>query len=194
MKRTMMIGLAASLLMACGGAKPTESDWVSRGSRASRTHVEVAQLDEGCDVATIYFGYDSADLDTHSQGELQRLAACVSNGRTLPVHLVGAADPRGTEEYNLALGERRAQTVRGYLLGLGLPSDTVTYASVGEEMAMGTNEATWALDRHVMPVVREQARGLERPVMGYSNDLDRPRFDAHAVIERAKREQQRAAH
>ena len=63
--------------------------------------------------------------------------------------LTGACDPRGTEEYNIALGERRASAVRDYMRALGLNSSRVSITSVGEEMATGTDEASWALDRNV---------------------------------------------
>ncbi len=65
--------------------------------------------------------------------------------------LTGACDPRGTEEYNIALGERRASAVREYMRSLGLNSSRVSITSVGEEMATGTDEASWAQDRNVTP-------------------------------------------
>lgn len=63
--------------------------------------------------------------------------------------LTGACDPRGTEEYNIALGERRASAVRDYMRALGLNSSRISITSVGEEIATGTDEASWARDRHV---------------------------------------------
>ena len=63
--------------------------------------------------------------------------------------LTGAADPRGTEEYNIALGERRGQSVRSYLVSLGMNSGRISVTSVGEEMATGSDEAGWARDRNV---------------------------------------------
>ncbi len=70
-------------------------------------------------------------------------------GSGVSLLLSGAADPRGTEEYNIALGERRAQAVRSYLVSLGLDGNSVSTTSVGEEMASGTDEAGWARDRNV---------------------------------------------
>ena len=91
------------------------------------------------------------------------MANCIIRGRGLPIHLVGAADPRGTEEYNLALGERRSLSVRQYLEALGADPSMLSFSSVGEEMARGDNEATWQLDRHVEPRIREIAGGLASP-------------------------------
>jgi len=64
------------------------------------------------------------------------------------VHLTGLTDPRGTEEYNLALGDRRAQAAKKYLDTLGLES-TMSASSMGEELATGSDEATWGRDRRV---------------------------------------------
>jgi peptidoglycan-associated lipoprotein len=65
------------------------------------------------------------------------------------VHLVGHTDPRGTEEYNLALSDQRAQAVRRYLENLGVPSGRLVVVPKGELEAQGTDEQTWAEDRRV---------------------------------------------
>jgi len=62
--------------------------------------------------------------------------------------LTGTCDPRGTEEYNLALGERRAQSAQQYLKSLGVTGE-ITVSSMGEELATGTDESGWARDRRV---------------------------------------------
>jgi len=185
MNRTTIGLIALGLIFsACGGAQNTERESPFR-VRASNPHteVEVTRLEDPCHVGTLYFGHNSADLDARSVFELERIAECVSQDRGLPVHLVGSADPRGTEEYNLALGERRAQTVRRYLVNLGVDSRLLTFSTVGEEFSRGTNEATWALDRHVEPSVHETSRGLRRPDEGYSHALDRPRIDSRSARE-----------
>ena len=66
------------------------------------------------------------------------------NGR---VRITGAADPRGTEEYNLALGDRRATSVKRFLSALGVADTAIETVSTGEEFATGTDESTWARDR-----------------------------------------------
>lgn len=178
----MALLCAATILGACGGAQSTTTDGPLRARTTDgNAEVEVDQYAEACEAGALYFRYDSADLDARSTFELTRIANCVNKGRGLPVHLVGSADPRGTEEYNLALGERRAQTVRTYLMDLGVDHRRVTFATVGEEFSQGTNEATWALDRHVEPVIRETSRGLRTPTAGYSHALDRPRIEARGA-------------
>ncbi len=178
MNRTILSLALITFLAACGGAKTTErQDPLRVRAQNGDTEVEVLSLGDPCQVGTLFFGYNSADLDARSTFELERIAECVSRERGMPVHLVGSADPRGTEEYNLALGERRAQTVRDYLVAVGVDPHLLTFSTVGEEFARGTNEATWALDRHVEPVVSESSRGLRRPNEGYSHMLERPRIE-----------------
>jgi peptidoglycan-associated lipoprotein len=155
----------AVALVGCGsanGALESDSTSASR-SRAGRTLVEVTRTPEACELATIYFGYDSDDLTVGARDQLSDVATCIRAGRGMPIHLTGAADPRGTEEYNLALGERRALSVRRYLEALGVDSAMVSFSSVGEELARGTNEVSWQLDRHVEPRVRETAGILAQP-------------------------------
>ena len=76
------------------------------------------------------------------------LATTAGSKLEVGLMLTGACGPRGTAK-NIALGERRASTVRDYLRALGLNSSRISITSVGEEMATGTDEASWARDRHV---------------------------------------------
>ena len=106
-------------------------------------------MDE-CALQTVFFAFDSAELDNSSRAEIQRAVECYrSKGATVRLRLVGATDPRGTEEYNIALGERRAQAVRQYLVSLGVAESKLSVTSVGEELAQGTDESSWAQDRNV---------------------------------------------
>ena len=103
-----------------------------------------------CALRTVLFQYDSAELDAAARTEIQRAVECYkSNGSAVRLHLTGATDPRGTEEYNIALGERRAQAVRAYVVSLGVDGSRVSTSSVGEELAKGTDEKGWTEDRNV---------------------------------------------
>jgi peptidoglycan-associated lipoprotein len=112
---------------------------------------EIEPVAEPCVVETVYFAFDSSELDSAARAALQEAADCYRGQADpgLSLLLTGACDPRGTEEYNIALGERRAQSVRSYLTSLGLDSSRISTTSVGEEMATGTDEAGWARDRNV---------------------------------------------
>lgn len=111
----------------------------------------VEPVAEPCVLETVYFAFDSAELDSSARAALEEAVECYRGQADpgLSLLLTGACDPRGTEEYNIALGERRAQSVRSYLTSLGLDSSRISITSVGEEMATGTDEAGWARDRNV---------------------------------------------
>jgi len=168
MKRTALlalVGLVALVFSACGSAAPTNTGLDARHSgQDGRSLADaIGQGSDPCSVSTTYFTYNSDSLTHQSRDALVATAQCIHIGYVMPIHLVGAADPRGTEEYNLALGERRAKSVRDYLVALGVDATRVTFSSLGEELASGTDEATWALDRHVMPQPVEVADGLSAP-------------------------------
>lgn len=88
---------------------------------------------------------------------LQKLADCFTNGPLAAerLRLVGHTDPRGDDEHDLALGGRRAESVKKALTGFGLSSDKASTTSRGEMDAAGSDEASWAKDRRVQVEVAE---------------------------------------
>jgi peptidoglycan-associated lipoprotein len=97
------------------------------------------------------FGYDDDELLPSDRDVLTQVAECLVRG---PLHgktvqLVGRADPRGTDEYNLGLGTRRAETVRSFLLRLGVPNNRLSPTTRGELDASGVDELSWQRDRRV---------------------------------------------
>jgi peptidoglycan-associated lipoprotein len=97
------------------------------------------------------FEFDSATLAEQDRTLLAEVAKCFSEGplRGHGVALIGRADPRGEDEYNMALGESRADTVRRYLRDMGVSPQKVLATSRGELDAMGMDEEGWAKDRRV---------------------------------------------
>jgi len=97
------------------------------------------------------FGYDKDQLTDDDHNVLQQLATCMLRGplQGKDVELIGRADPRGTEEYNLALGSRRAGSVSQYLEALGVSKTYLTQTTRGALDATGTDETGWAKDRRV---------------------------------------------
>jgi peptidoglycan-associated lipoprotein len=97
------------------------------------------------------FAYDETDLLPADRDILQQVAQCLTKGplQGRGVQLVGRADPRGTEEYNLGLGTRRAQTVKSYLERLGVPAARMYPTTRGELDASGSEESGWQQDRRV---------------------------------------------
>ena len=104
---------------------------------------------------TVYFGYDSAVLDGNSQATLFRQAAFLKGNPSLTVTIEGHCDERGTREYNLALGERRAAAARDYLLAQGVDPARIRVISYGKErpVAAGSNETSWSKNRRAATVL-----------------------------------------
>jgi len=98
-----------------------------------------------------FFPYDSATVRSEDRAILKKLADCFSTGplKNREMRLVGRADPRGDEEYNYLLGQRRADNVKSGIASSGLVEGRVATTSRGEEDANGNNEAGWARDRRV---------------------------------------------
>lgn len=98
----------------------------------------------------VYYDLDSYQLDADDQAILQRQAAWLASYPDVRILIAGNCDERGTREYNLALGERRASTVKDYLVSLGVDPSRIDTISYGKErpIAAGSNEQAWALNRN----------------------------------------------
>ncbi len=108
-----------------------------------------AQSGGPCELSPIYFAFDSSTLEASARDGIAKNAQCARERGMSAVKVTGYTDPRGTEEYNLALGDRRARSVAQYMESLGVAKDGLTSASMGEEMAKGEDETGWANDRRV---------------------------------------------
>jgi peptidoglycan-associated lipoprotein len=99
----------------------------------------------------IYFDFDQSELRPEYGDLLARHAARLSNSTRVKVRLEGHADERGSREYNIGLGERRAQAVRRMLLIQGATAEQISTVSFGEERpaAMGSDDESYALNRRV---------------------------------------------
>ncbi|CAN5886761.1 peptidoglycan-associated lipoprotein Pal [soil metagenome] len=97
------------------------------------------------------FGFDDEALLPSDRDVLQQVAACLTLGplKGQAVQLIGRADPRGTEEYNLGLGTRRAAAVSQYLQRLGVPATQLATTTRGDIDANGSDELGWQFDRRV---------------------------------------------
>jgi peptidoglycan-associated lipoprotein len=153
--------IAGMLLAACGGpsaqsagANGDETTGAQHGSGGGIA-TSGGELGAGgaCSVGSVYFAYDSSDLDGRARNQLEANARCLS-ARSGAATVVGMTDPRGTEEYNLALGEQRAQSVVRYLSNLGVDQQRLAPHSLGEEQARGEDETGWVEDRRAEFQVR----------------------------------------
>ena len=157
-------GAVAILLSACSSS-PSDSDTAGGGAAGSGSGNGVATgvvgdgsvggtdayaYDPGGLETVFYFDFDKATLRPEARAALQAHAA---NLRSNPKHirLEGHTDERGTREYNMALGERRGNAVRDFLVVNGVDSNLIEVISYGEERpaAIGSDEASWALNRRV---------------------------------------------
>jgi len=103
---------------------------------------------------TIYFDTDMYNIDSMDQAALAKQAQWLMRYPTKRATVEGHADERGTREYNLALGERRANAAKNYLASLGVDAGRVTTVSYGKErpIALGSNEQAWAQNRRAVTV------------------------------------------
>ena len=101
--------------------------------------------------ATVYFDFDKTNLTSKSLQTLKSVVDALNDNSQLNIVLSGHADERGTREYNLALGQRRADTVSQYLILNGVESNRITTKSYGEErpIANGQDEGSYAKNRRV---------------------------------------------
>jgi len=104
---------------------------------------------------TILFDTDMFNIDAEDQAALREQASYLGQFANARATVEGHADERGTREYNLALGERRANAARNYLISLGVAADRLTVVSYGKErpVAVGSNEQAWARNRRAVTVV-----------------------------------------
>jgi len=159
--RYKIIGLfaAVALVSACesastggasaggvGNAKPIESYTTPLSSGIAAGSQEDLVVNVG---DRIFFDFDKFTLDDEDRATLERQAAWMKANPSVTITVEGHCDERGTREYNLALGERRANSVADYLISLGLNPARVKTISYGKErpVAVGSTNAAWAQNR-----------------------------------------------
>ena len=140
-----------------GSGDASSSDEVSSGDYSNNLSVVPgSQEDLIVNVGDrVFFGYDSAELDSDSQELLQDQVAWLKQFPGVSVTVEGHCDERGTREYNLALGEKRAQAVKNYLISMGVNSSRVSTVSYGKERpaVVGSNDGAWSQNRRSVTTV-----------------------------------------
>lgn len=123
-------------------------DSVPRGTSEGRTS-------EG--MLPVYYNFDSSDVSSDQVSRIEVNADFSKSNPALPIRIEGNCDPRGTNEYNMALGERRALSAKKYLVNLGVEEAKLTTVSYGEERMLlhGHDELSWAQNRRADFVVVE---------------------------------------
>ncbi len=129
-------------------AKPAESDESLANRQAKEVPVPTAdQLKNSMD--SIYFNFDSADLDSAARDSLAGTYRYLQGKPGVNVRIEGNCDERGSAEYNLALGEKRAKVARKYLTAMGITADRLSTISFGKEKPVDPahNEDAWKKNR-----------------------------------------------
>ena len=153
MRRILELILISSLavgISACSGLKKKGEDEVAEQDSASSE--QLAGSDEaGIDNRVIYFDFDKAEVRTEYQALITNHAEYIAGHPDMSVVLEGHADERGSREYNIALGERRAKAIKQMLVLQGVSEKQLQVISFGEErpVALGHDESAWSLNRRV---------------------------------------------
>ena len=170
MRKSQIIGAAllALAVTGCGRKAPPEttippaSEVPGDTSGAAAGDVELTELPAmqadliakaGSD--TVYFGTDEYQVDAASRATLAAQAKWMLANPRVRASIEGHADERGTREYNMALGERRANATRDYLVSQGVPTARLLVTSWGKErpVATGSDESAWAQNRRAVTVI-----------------------------------------
>ena len=135
------------------GAPTTSSDTGQMGGAATPgSQADFVQIMSGQD--TIYFDTDRYDIDSGDQAALAKQAQWLARYPSKRATVEGHSDERGTREYNIALGERRANAAKNYLVSLGVDPSRLSTLSYGKErpVALGSDEQAWAQNRRAVTV------------------------------------------
>ena len=174
--RTVLIGIASGFIMSCSTAKPpSEPPQVEQSQKTPVATKRLAsapvsqsssmeQLQAGKPVGTspssplkdIYFDFDRYDLRSDARETLKANAEWLKQNPAATVQIEGHCDERGTAEYNLALGAKRAQVAKDYLTTLGISAQRLSTISYGQELPVCTehNEECWQKNRHDRFVIK----------------------------------------
>ena len=143
--------LTLIIFSACSSVQVTEEAiadqsvaGVSITSKSTATQAVLAN-------AVVYFEYDQFNLTTKSIQALKGVSELMNRNSKITISIEGHADERGTREYNLALGQRRAESVANYLISNGVNRNRLITKSYGEErpLSLGSNDVAWSKNRRV---------------------------------------------
>ena len=151
LKNFVLVLFSTLLISACSTAKKASVDTVDDVYTGTDT---VEYLANGVP-DRVFFATNKSSLTTRSRDTLRKQATYLRKNKNVTITVEGHADERGTREYNLALGEKRAQAVKNYLIGLGINPDRVSTISYGKERpaVVGSNDGAWAQNRRSVTIV-----------------------------------------
>ena len=153
-RNALGLAVAVAALAGCSSNKNADNSGANANTAPVETSSSMGNGGADGDLAGLtrvyYFDLDKADLRADSQAALDRSVSILKNG-SQRIRLEGHGDERGTREYNLALGERRANSVSNYLVVNGVSRDRIETVSYGEEKpaSPGHEEGAWSQNRRV---------------------------------------------
>ena len=168
MKKIILVSAATLVLAACSSrddaveTTPVVTEDTTPSDSVADNDLDLvelpgaqAELIAAAGSDTIYFGTDMYNLEMDARATLEAQARWLIDNPGVNASIEGHADERGTREYNLGLGERRANSARDYLVSMGVPANRLTVVSWGKErpVALGSNEQAWAQNRRAVTVV-----------------------------------------
>ena len=176
MRNTLTLALTGVALVAIAGCAPkrapaqlppvtqttdTGPTTSSSGGTVTNAIIPGSQADFAGNVRsdTVYFDTDRFNVDDEDRAVLQSQAQWLARYPDARITVEGHADERGTRDYNIALGERRANSARAFLSSLGVDAARITVVSYGKErpVALGSDEASWARNRRAVTVTVQQS-------------------------------------
>ena len=146
MRRVRLL-LVLVLTVALAACSKSSKSGLSDGDEGASGNIPLAQ--PGSEIPDVHFSFDSSSLSSEGQGKLKGGARFLLDNPGKTVVIEGHCDERGTNEYNLALGERRARAAYDYLRSLGVKKDQMSTVSYGEELPLdpGHDEDAWGKNR-----------------------------------------------
>jgi peptidoglycan-associated lipoprotein len=159
--KLLSLAAALALLAACESAPETGANTGGAGGAASTAGATATGIRPGSQQdldnvgSRVYFATDKSDITPEARRSLERQAEWLKRYPNVTVTIEGHCDERGTREYNLALGERRATSVKNVLVALGIPANRVSTISYGKERpaVVGSTEQAWAQNRRGVTIV-----------------------------------------
>lgn len=151
MKKYLVLLLTLCFISACGKSYDT----INTQEEADKINAETEVKNETVIVPDkVYFGFDSAVLNADSKKTLDTVAEWLNSKEEIKIILEGHCDERGTREYNLALGQKRAEAVKKYLVSKNINSNRIKVVSFGKEKPefLGTGESVWSKNRRTVVV------------------------------------------
>jgi peptidoglycan-associated lipoprotein len=155
--RETIVTIAVILVFVVGGCSHTKKD-TSETAAVPEEGTEIVEIEEEVvelpvevisNLSNIYFEFDKSVLSKGAIQELNEIGAWLLENPNTKIRIEGSCDERGTDEYNLALGERRARSAKNFLVSLGVAPEKIITISFGEENPAdpGHNEMAWAKNR-----------------------------------------------